>query len=91
MCYLIYTNIVELNFIKEEDISLIPITNKEHIKRENCYEELKNLESRIKSEIKNKKISEENLTYANQILNRIKTRKLLMKIIIEQVKLNLLF
>jgi hypothetical protein len=86
MCYLIYKNIVDLNFIKEEDISLIPLSNKEFIKRENCYEELKNLENKLKNDIKNKKSKDEDITDENKLLTRIKLRKLFMKILIEQVK-----
>jgi len=83
--YVIIEKIVELNFIKEEDISLIPVLNKDHIKRENSYDELKNLEKRLRNEIKEKKYTEEELIFANQIMNRIKIRRLLMKIIFEQV------
>jgi hypothetical protein len=86
MCYIIYKNIIDLNFIKEEDISLIPLSNREYLKRENCYEELKNLENKLKNDIKNKKLKEEDFTDENKLLIRIKLRKLFMKILIEQVK-----
>jgi len=83
---MIFDKIVDLNFVKEEDISLIPILNKDIIKRENSYEELKNLETRLRNEIKEKKYSDDELVYVNQIFNRIKIRRLFMKIIVEQVK-----
>lgn len=64
---------------------MIPILNKDALKRENAYEELKNLETRLRNELKEKKYANEDLTYANQIFNRIKIRRLFMKIAIEQV------
>ena len=64
---------------------MIPILNKDFIKRENSFEEIKNLENNLKNQIKENKFSSENLIFANLILNRIKIRRLYMKIILEQV------
>lgn len=88
LLYLTYSAITECSCLRDEDVSLIPIHNLKALKREKVQDELKKAEEGLRSQIKLVEKESEERKILALLVNRIRARRILLKIIEDSFNLS---